>query len=196
MKHAVFGLMLLTVLGACGGSSAPERYNLTPRALELPACEAPRAGLKILEPNAAPGIDSWRIAVLDRPRHMTHYTGVAWTSAASRMVQYYLADSLEQSGRFRSVSTDMDTLPADYALQSELRDFHVDLTSPSPRLAVRLTVTVTATNSNRIVKIIPLTESADLAGKDLQGIIASFDEAMYKLTTQLLEQLSTVARCR
>jgi cholesterol transport system auxiliary component len=185
-------IALLLLLTACGGGSkAPERYTLT--ATPVTAGCRSAASIKIYEPDAAPGLDSWRIVVIDKPNHMTRYKGIAWAANTTRLVQQYLADSLEQSGLFASVSSDADTLPATYQLESKLRAFQVDLTGGKPRVLVRLSATLT--QDDVAVKTMNFTRQADASGADMQRIVAIFGEQMHSISQEMAAKLAKNTGC-
>lgn len=188
-------LAALTACGIGGGKGAPERYHLTAKPIEAKQCRGNQS-IKFHTPNPAPGIDSWRIVVMDKPNHLTVYQGVVWSATASRLVQNYIADSFEQSGMFQTVSTDYDMLPADYEVEIELREFHVDLTG-EPSVRIRLTANVTRADGAHIVKSLKLARTAPIAGAKMQGIVEIFSEQMHNLTQEMQQKLSTaIPGCR
>lgn len=190
MKWTALAACLL--LTACGGSSAPERYTLTPQPLDM-ACHS-AGSIKIFEPEPAPGLDSTRVVVIDRPNHRTHYQGVAWVAPSSQMVQNYLADSLEQSGMFTAVGTEADSLSADYELESKLRSFEVDLTG-EPRIVIRLTATLIRGDGGYSLTTFRLNREMPIGGADMQGIVAMFNEQMHSMAQELAASLRITTGC-
>lgn len=190
-------LGLAAMLAGCGfgNSVAPDRYQLTPKPVAARACHG-APSIKFYTPNVAPGIDTARIVVMDRPNHLTVYRGVVWSATASRLVQHYLSDSIEQSGMFSTVSSDLDTLPADYEVESELREFHVDLTG-EPSVRIRLSVTVTRADGQRIMKSVVLRRATPIGAAKMDGIVALFAEDMHHIAQELQQQLArTIPGCR
>ncbi len=186
----------LTACGLGGNRKAPERYSLTAQAAEGSSCRA-ATSIKFHTPNAAPGIDSWHIVVMDSPNHITFYQGVAWSATAVRQVQNFLTDSFEQSGMFATVSTDLDTLPTDYEVETELREFHVDLTEAEPSVRIRLTANVTRADGTRILKSVTLTRVAPIGGANMQGIVAIFNEQMQSIAAALQTEIgNAIPGCR
>ena len=185
----------LLLLAACGGGhSAPERYTLNPEPVAGPSC--PTASIKIVEPSVAPGLDSWRIAVRDRPHHITTYRGVAWSANASRMVQHALADMLSQAGMFQNVSTDLDTVASAYTLESTLDEFNTDLTGPEPVLRIRLTASLVRPGGQGALTI-PLEREAAINGLSMDAIVALFNTEMHSIGEELATNLGTaISACR
>lgn len=179
-----------------GGRKAAERYSLVAHAVEAPVCRG-NISIKFHTPNAAPGIDTWRIVVMDKPNHLTFYQGVAWSATAARQVQHFLADSFEQSGMFSTVSTDLDTVPADYDVEMELRAFHIDLTDGEPQVRIRLTANITRADGARVLKTLVLTRNAPTHGAKMEGIVAIFAEQMHSISQELQERLGkAIPGCR
>jgi len=198
MRYIILLPLMFATACSIGGSgrTAPERYSLTATPLEGAACRG-ETSIKFHMPNAAPGIDSWRVVVMDRPNHLTHYQGVAWSATASRQVQHFLADSFGQSAMFATVSTDLDTVPADYEVESELREFHVDLTGREPSVRIRLTANVIRADGEHILTTISLTRVAPIGGAKMEGIVAIFAEQMHSIAQELQQRLgSAIPACR
>ena len=188
--------LALLMLTACGGSRpAPELYTLqaTP-----PAVEACRAGstIKIVEPVAGAGLDSPRIAVMERGGKQTFYRGVRWNAATTRMLQLYLADTFEQSGMFATVLTDDSTSRARYLLETQLRDFHIDQSQGVPVVRIRLSANLVDAASRRPLLSVPLAAERGVSGQNMQGIVQVFNEEMAALSTDLLARLRGRIGCR
>lgn len=185
-RRGIIACTALVLLAGCGGGrSAPERYAITPMAVEAPR-QCPAVSLKIYEPIAAPGLDTWRIAVLDRPNHLTYYKAVSWSATAARTVQHALADMLGQSGAFANISTDLDTVPAAYHIESELAEFNTDLSGPEPVVRTRLTATLLQAGSNRLLATIPLVREDAIEGRSMQQIADLFAAQLHSMSEELI----------
>lgn len=191
----LFALALVTVLAACGGGrSAPEVYTLQAEAPQVDSCRVP-SSIKIYEPNAAPGLDSPRMVVIDRPQHQTFYQGVAWSAPAPRVVQAYLADAFERSGMFRSVSTDNDTVKSQWIVETRLRKFNVDL-SAGEKAVTRMTVTLMRSGDRQPLLSLPLESERSIAGKNTEQIVQTFNDQLGELTQEMLQQFRSKIGCR
>lgn len=190
-------LVALAFLAGCGSSRpAPEKYSLMAHAVDAPSCRS-EPSIKFHTPNVAPGIDTARIVVMDKPNHLTFYQGVAWSTPAGRVVQHFLADSFEQSGMFSTVSTDLDTVPADYEVESDLRAFHIDQSQGEPRLRIRLTANVTQADGSHILKSIVLKRDVPVGKARMQEIVAIYAEQMHSIAQELQERLGqSIPGCR
>lgn len=194
MKYVT--LLSLLILAACGGNStSPQLYTLKPNAVQTHACKA-GSTIRIYEAQAAPGLDTPRIVVVDSPQHQTFYNGVRWTAPAGRLIQNYLIDSFEQSGMFATVTSDDSTTRSQWLLETQLRAFHVDQSSGSPRTVVRMTLSFADASTKRVVMTLPLTSHEEVAGKPIEAIIASFERQMAQLSAQALERFRKRVGCR
>ena len=128
-----FLLAAVFLIAACTSKPAPELYALTAEAPAVAPCRA-TTGIVVQEPIPAPGLDSTRIAVIDRPNHQTFYKDVRWNAPASVVVQHYLAESFERSGMFKEVLTDDTGADVPLMLESQLRAFAVDQSYGAPRV--------------------------------------------------------------
>lgn len=192
-KRGVLGLVFL--LAACGGNPAPEKYTLQAALGETTAVCRSGASIKINEPSSGPGLDSAHIAVIDRPGHLTFYRGVAWSAQASAVVQAYLADAFEGSGHFATVSTDADTVPADWRVESQLKDFEIDQTGGTPMVKIRLSATLVRASDRKAVLSLPLESQTDATGQSIDGIVQLFNGQLGDLSQQMLQQFARKIGC-
>lgn len=189
-------LMSLLLLAACGGNSAsPQLYTLKPSTVQARVCNA-GSTIRIYEAQSAPGLDTPRIVVIDAPQHQTFYNGVRWTAPAGRLVQSYLMESFEQSGMFATVTSDDSATRSRWLLETQLRAFHVDQTSASPRTVVRMTLSFADASTKRVVLTVPVSSSEDVTGQPINAIIASFERQMAQLSAQALERFRKHSGCR
>lgn len=197
MKQLPLMILCIAVLTACGsGRGAAQRYTLSPDdGFHAPSCRTGGA-IKIVEPTPAPGLEGFRIVVIDRPNHQTHYRGVAWNATAPHLVQGYLTEAFERSGMFSHVGTDTDGIRTPWLLETRLRGLHVDQSSGRPEIVIRLTATLTDAASRRPVASMPFERRSDASGLSIEAIIARFNQQMADITTELLERLRKPLHCR
>lgn len=195
MKYIVAGLMLLTLSACGGGRAAPQLYTITATTPVVKGC-ANGPSIKLFEPQVAPGLESPRIVVVDRPQHQTFYNGVRWNAPAGRMLQNALVDAFERSGMFSLVTTDDSGTRTDWLVETQLRDFQVDKSGVSPKVVVRLTASLIRANNRQVVMSLPLESSADVSGRNIEGIIDTFNSQMGLITQEMLVRFRTRTGCR
>ncbi len=199
MKPSLIGLAACFLLAACGGGSrsAPQLYALQPGEIHAPSCRAPHAGIKIYEPNAAPGLESFRVMVIDRPNHQTQYRGVGWNTTLPRAVQAFFTEAFETSGMFRYVSTDSDSIKAPWILETRLRGLHVDQsTGGRSEAVVQLTFTLMRAGERTPVMTVPLTRRDDVSGLNMDGIVGVFNRQLGDMASEVLQKMRRHTGCR
>lgn len=197
MKPSLLALAACFMLTACGGGSrsAPQLYALQPGDIHAPSCRA-HTGIKIYEPNAAPGLESFRILVIDRPNHQTQYRGVGWNSTLPRAVQAFFTEAFETSGMFRYVSTDSDSIKAPWILETRLRGLHVDQSAGSAQAVSQITFTLMRAGERMPVMTLPLTRRDDVAGQNMDGIVNTFNRQLGDMASEVLQEMRRHTGCR
>ena len=188
---AVAGAVLLLGLAACStlNPTAPQLYTLTPRASIGPG---PKADWQLLveTPAAAAGIDTPRIALARTPTSLDYFADVSWADRAPNMVQGLIVQTFEDSGRIVSVGRDTVGLRSDYVLKSELRDFQAEYATPGAalpdRVHVRLSAKLVAMPRRTIEAGETFEASAPVRGRSFTDIVAAFDEALGRVTGDLV----------
>ncbi|WP_236783675.1 ABC-type transport auxiliary lipoprotein family protein [Azospirillum humicireducens] len=191
MLCAVAGAILLLGLAACStlNPTAPQLYTLTPRAS---IAAGPKADWQLLveTPAAAAGIDTPRIALARTPTSLDYFADVSWADRAPNMVQGLIVQTFEDSGRIVSVGRDTVGLRSDYVLKSELRDFQAEYTTPGAampdRVHVRLSAKLVAMPRRTIEAGESFEASAPVRGRSFTDIVAAFDEALGRVTGDLV----------
>ncbi len=187
----ILGAALLLGLTACStlNPTAPHLYTLTPRATVAPG---PKADWQLLveTPSAAAGIDTPRIALARTPTSLDYFADVSWADRAPNMVQGLIVQTFEDSGRIVSVGRDTVGLRSDYVLKSELRDFQAEYATPGAaipdRVHVRLSAKLVAMPRRTIEAGETFEASAPVRGRSFTDVIAAFDEALGRVTGELV----------
>lgn len=191
MVRRMLGVALLLGLAACStlNPTAPHLYTLTPRASVAPG---PKADWQLLveTPSAAAGIDTPRIALARTPTSLDYFADVSWADRAPNMVQGLIVQTFEDSGRIVSVGRDTVGLRSDYVLKSELRDFQAEYATPGAampdRVHVRLSAKLVAMPRRTIEAGETFEASAPVRGRSFTDVITAFDEALGKVTGELV----------
>lgn len=194
MKYTALALLLIT-LSACGGSAAPEIYTLRATTPDVKTCTR-GPGIKLYVPQTAPGLESARIVVIDRPRHQTFYNGVRWSAPVGLLVQNVMVDASERSGMFSLVTTDDSSSRTAWVLETQIRDFHVDLSDATPRAKIRLTVSFLRATGREPVLSLPLESTINVTGQGMEGVVAVFNDELNGLIEQALQQFRARIGCR
>lgn len=191
------GLIILTALalGGCGsllpkGGPAPRLYTLNALVAPKQVKEPLPISLKILKPQAAPGLETERIALRKNNNEIDYYADVRWATDAPALLQSALVESFEASHRLRSVSNDLAVLRSDYDLLIELRDFQAEYKGTQTETArVRLTAKLINTASDEIIKSIPYEQVEPVKSQSINGIVAAFDRAQQAIAQKLVSDI-------
>ncbi|MFD1355280.1 ABC-type transport auxiliary lipoprotein family protein [Methylorubrum suomiense] len=178
------GLALLAALGGCGGSS------VTPLTFDLAALPGqPRAGgtarsLVVSEPVGLQPMEADRIIVRERGGSLSFLGGGQWADRLPRLIQTRIIQSLENSGRLRSVSRPGDKVPSEYQLVSEIREFDID--SGSGEAVVDLSAKLIAEGSGRVVNARVFTARVPVPKVDPQTAATGLDAALSQVLGDLV----------
>ncbi|HEY6578914.1 MAG TPA: ABC-type transport auxiliary lipoprotein family protein [Rhizomicrobium sp.] len=170
-------------LGGCGsllGPSGPppQIYRLEP-SFPPPAAGATVSWqLAVGRPYATQTLDTERIALL-RGAAMDYYADAQWNDSAPRLLQDLLVEAFEKSGHIPAVAREAESLRADYALTSELRDFEAqyDTENGAPLVVVDLVVKL-LTPGGRVVNSLDTKQTARAAQNSVASVVVAFDQAL------------------
>lgn len=201
MKKIALLITSTFLLVGCGsllpkGGPAPRLYTLNALAVPKNADQSAReplpVNLKVLKPQAAPGLETERIALRKNNNQIDYYADARWASDAATLLQSSLVESFEASRRLRSVSNDLVVLKSDYDVLIELRDFQADYTSNQAIAAhVRLTAKLINTKTEEIVKTFPYDQIETVKGSSLNDIVLAFDKAQQVVAQKLVQDVIT-----
>lgn len=146
-KTALWATLLAGLLGGCGGG-APLTFDIT----ALPGAARPGASARsivVAEPVGLQPFEADRIIVREPGGGLSFLGGGQWSDRLPRLIQTRIIQSLENSGRLRSVSRPGDKIAAQYQLISEIRAF--DIAAGSGEAVVDLSVKLIADASSSVV---------------------------------------------
>ncbi len=127
-------LFAAAALAGCGSLldsklAAPQAYvlRLPPRAVQAPA--SPAGTLLLQRPEAGPGLDSDRIALLRSDQRFDFYAASLWAAPAPDLLESVIVDALRAGGAFSAVFDDSAPFAPRYDLRVTLRRFEADYTA-------------------------------------------------------------------
>jgi len=180
-----FGSMLLvaTALALTGCSFFSSKQPMAIYALEprLPAATgaAPVAWrLTVARPRANSQLSSPRILVMPAAGVIQIYPQAQWRDPAPALVGDLLLESFESSGRILGVDRANSGVDADYQLNTELRDFQLELQPGPPHAVVRIYARLLSTADNRIVAAQLFEIEVPAAGVAIDDTIAALNLAV------------------
>lgn len=179
------GLICLSLLGCAlaGGSRAPSTYDLVaPRSFAASAKPAPWQ-LMVYEPTATNALDTSRLMVRPKADQVSYYKGIAWSDRLPRLVQTRMIETFQNSGAVKAVSPSS----GQYALQTELRAFNIDVTSGRAAAEIDMFAKLVNTSTGRVVATKSFSArvpaKTDAPGDAIAALNQAFTELLQDTTT-------------
>lgn len=167
--------LIAPALGGCGGGGAPLTFDLA----ALPPSGRPvMAGRAIVvaEPVGIQPFESDRIIVRETGGSLAFLGGGQWADRLPRLIQTRLIQSLENSGRLRSVSRPSDKVASDYQLISEIRAF--DVAAGTGEAVVDLSAKLIAEGTGRVTAARVFTARVPVKAVNAGSGAAALDAAL------------------
>ena len=201
MKRLATGLaaMLPALLAGCGGVfesslAAPQTYVLRMPFKAVPAGTDGQAGadgqaagagsLLVRRPQAAPGLDSNRIALLRSDRRFDFYAASLWAAPAPDVLESVVIDAMRSAGTFTAVLDDASPFVPRYDLRITLRRFEADYTNDgkggsgrAPTIYVVLDCTLGRHRDRALLSSFTAQGSAIADEDRLGAVVAAFEAA-------------------
>ncbi len=158
---------------------APQSY-----VLRLPPATAPEinrdAGRVVVQrPEASPGLESERIALIRSEQRFDFYAASRWAAPAPDVVGSVMIDTLRATGTFSAVLDDSAPFAARYSLRCTLRRFEADYTKGggAPTVFVALDCTLGRRRDRELLASFTAQGSARAADDRLNAVVAAFESA-------------------
>jgi cholesterol transport system auxiliary component len=186
---------LLVVLAGCSGfhSNQPalQVYTLDPAFTEAKAeAGSSSTSLQVPRPQAAPGLDSDRIALRRSAQRLDYYAGSRWPAPLPEFVQSLAVEALRASGKFRTVQADSATFAADEVLQIEIQRWQAEYAGDgAPVVHVQLLATLGHRSERLVVASVSADRSVAAAENRMQAVVAAFQSAATAALTDLAGRL-------
>jgi cholesterol transport system auxiliary component len=180
-------LALALALAACGGG-APPTFDLTAPQTLPKARGATRGQLVVIEPTALSVLNTDRIVVRTQGE-IAYLSNAQWSDRLPRLVQSRLVEGFENGSRLRAVGTPADKLAADYQLVTEVRAFHISVSS-DPTAEVEISAKVVSDRGGRVVASKVFRAAVPAASTQGPDAVVALDEAFKRVITDLVSWAS------
>ncbi len=184
-------LALLTAgaiaLAGCGGVfestlPSPQAYVLrlaSPQVAPAPAGTARIGTVLVQRPEAGPGLNTDRIALLRADRRFDFYAASRWAAPAPDLISSVVLDHLRASGAFSAVFDDAAAFAPTYNLRISIRRFEADYTSGSgaPTVHVVLDCTLGRHRDRKMLAAFVARGQAVAQQDRLSAVVAAFESA-------------------
>jgi len=181
---------VLTILGfalalnACGGVfesklAAPQAYVLRLPPATAPTAAANAGSVVVQRPEAGPGLDSDRIALLRSDQRFDFFAASRWAAPVPDLMESVMIDALRASGSFSAVFDDTAPFAPRYSLRCALRRFEADYTTGgrAPTVRVALDCTLGRRRDRELLASF-VAQGSSVASEDrLNAVITAFEAA-------------------
>jgi cholesterol transport system auxiliary component len=197
---ALIWLVLPLALAGCGGVfdskiAAPQTYVLRLPVNATPPSENRGGTVLVQRPEAGPGLDSNRIALLRTDRRFDFYAASLWAAPAPDVVESVIVQALRGAGAFRGVFDDASPYAPDYDLRIGLRRFEADYTSGAPpTIHVVLDCTVGRHRDRKLLASFTAQGSARAEEDRLASVVAAFEAATAAAVDELTRATADAVR--
>jgi len=192
---AVFYLLAIAgFLTACGSLNQSDRPAVTSWWLE-PYIDSPQVMVSAplrsvaLTVTAVPGLDSDQILTLSDAAVIKPYAGARWVEHLPELMTSLLGRSLEASGRFEMLPDRAGQGTERCDLQLELRKFFADLNSDGRTTGVRIAINGHFQCESAAPVVVQSSVTMPVADERMTVIVAAFQQALDRVTQNILEQL-------
>jgi len=179
-------------LTACGSVfesdlAAPQAY-----VLRLPLAPAPEANgdagrVVVQRPEASPGLESERIALVRSEQRFDFYAASRWAAPAPDVIASVMIDALRATGAFSAVLDDSAPFAARYSLRCMLRRFEADYTKErgAPTVFVALDCSLGRRRDRELLASFVAQGSARATEDRLNAVVAAFETATAAAMSEL-----------
>ncbi|MCJ2083665.1 ABC-type transport auxiliary lipoprotein family protein [Methylobacterium sp. J-090] len=174
--------LLAAALGGCGGA-VPLTFDLA----ALPPTgrtSASARSVTVAEPVGIQPFEADRIIVREPGGALSFLGGAQWADRLPRLIQTRLIQSLENSGRLKSVSRPGDKIVSDFQLISEIRAF--DIAAGSSEAVVDLSAKIVAEGTGKVVSARVFTARIPVAKVDVGSAAVGLDAALARVLGEMV----------
>jgi cholesterol transport system auxiliary component len=193
MKFRVWLPVASLAFAGCGGLlettiPAPQAFvlRLPPRAPAEPVATT-HGSVLLQRPEAGPGLDSDRIALLRSDNRFDFYAASRWAAPAPDVVGSVIVDALRATGSFSAVFDDTSPYAPRYSLRVAVRRFEADYTTggSAPTVFVVLDCTLGRHRDRELLASFTAQGSAVASEDRLTAVVAAFEAATAAAMAQL-----------
>ena len=173
------------LLTGCGGVfesslAAPQTYVLRlPGNTSQAAATGQMGSVLVRRPEAGPGLDTNRMALLRSDRRFDFYAASLWAAPAPDVMEAVVIDALRGTGAFNAVFDDASPFVPGYNLRITLRRFEADYTAGgrAPTVHVVLDCTLGRQRDRALLASFTAQGSAPADEDRLGSVVAAFEAA-------------------
>jgi len=148
------------------------------------------ADLVVVVAETGPGLDGSGIAGRWPGGRLDYLAGARWADDLPRLVQAALIESLQDSGRLRSVQGDLGRFRATHTLVVDVRRFEADYTAGGlPVAQVALAVSLGRASDRRVLASFTASASEAAAENRQTAVVAALDAAFARASGEMADKV-------
>jgi ABC-type uncharacterized transport system auxiliary subunit len=185
-------------LAACSGVfesdlAAPQSYVLRLPPAPVPEPNNDAGSVRVQRPDASPGLESERIALVRSGQRFDFYAASRWAAPAPDVIESVMIDTLRGTGTFKAVFDDSAPFAPRYSLRCTLRRFEADYTKGdgAPTVFVALDCTLGRHRDRELLASFTAAGSAAAREDRLNAVVAAFETATAAAMGELARAVST-----
>jgi cholesterol transport system auxiliary component len=195
MKRGILTVTLLA-LSACASilrsnSPASQVYLLraTHAPLEKSVATPAASSLQVALPQAAPGLYSDRIVIVEPAHRMSYYAGSQWAAPVPVLLQTLIVERLRTTGAWVAVNDSESAFASEYYLQIAIRRFEAEYTADaSPTVRVNLDCAIGRRASRELLATFSVEGAAQATANRVSAVVAAFEQATNASLDELVER--------
>jgi cholesterol transport system auxiliary component len=186
------GLMIILALSSCSilpPNETPDIYVLPHVARAASGDNGPQLEwqLRVDTPEATGMLSGDGIVVMPEPGKITIYKGAQWSDSAPVLLRERLVDAFLATHRLPVVTSEADSLSADFVLGGNLRAFQSEYRDGSPQVVVRLDAQLRRGGSRDVLAARSFEVTAAPSGVAVPQVVQAFGQACDQLSAQVVE---------
>ena len=175
---ALVAMFLAAALGGCGGGAVPLTFDLAALPATGRAGTSARA-FSVAEPVGIQPFEADRIIVREPGGALSFLGGGQWADRLPRLIQ-----SLENSGRLKSVSRPGDKIVSEFQLISEIRAF--DIAAGTGEAVVDISAKIVAEGTGKVVAARIFTARVPVPKVDAGSAAVGLDAALARVLAEMV----------
>ena len=187
-----FGLMVALTISSCSILPPNESHDVyvLPAAAQAPSGNnGPQLDwqLRVDTPEATGTLSGSGIVVMPEPGQVTVYKGAQWSDAAPVLLRERLVDAFLATHRLPAVTSEADSLSADFVLGGDLRAFQSEYRNGSPVVVIRFDAQLRRGGSRDVLAARSFEVTATPSGVAVPQVVQAFGQACDQLSAQVVQ---------
>ena len=183
------GLIALLTSSSCSilpPNESPDVYIL-PRTPATNTAPPLPWQLRVDTPEATGMLAGSGIVVMPEPGKITIYKGAQWNDPAPVLLRERLVDAFLATHRLPVVTSEVDSLSADFVLSGDLRAFQAEYRNGAPVVVIRFDAQLRRGGSRQVLAARSFEIAAPPAGVAVPEVVQAFGQACDQLSAQVVE---------